>query len=197
MWMKDLIKICAAKAFFVCDFMHGGGEIMKAAIAAKVSHEAASTGVRVCAWGSDPRKIFAKIGRAGGRTALSKLYLSKKLVVPGHEPVPDPGPHPERTRKFVKALLPKPMKLLSLDADGYLIIPMDDEIANACPVSLDREQVQCLTELRQKYPRRQTVSTGEEGSGEGSGTRGSGEGSGTQGSGIPEEMAKVQPGTQA
>ena len=80
MWMKDFIKTCAAKAFFVCDFMHGGGEIMKAAIAAKVSHEAASTGVRVCAWGSAPRKIFAEIGRAVGRTELSKLFLSRKLV---------------------------------------------------------------------------------------------------------------------
>ena len=61
--------------------------------------------------GQDPRKIFAEIGQAVGRTELSKLYVSGNLVVPGHQPVPDPGSRPERTRKLVKALLQKPLKV--------------------------------------------------------------------------------------
>ena len=59
MWIRDLSKRCGVNALFVCDFAHGGGEIMKASITSKVSEEACSAGVRVCAWGSDARKIFA------------------------------------------------------------------------------------------------------------------------------------------
>ena len=85
---------------------------MKAAANCKVAEAATTTGVRVCTWGQDPRKIFAEIGQAVGRTELSKLYVSGKLVVPGHQPVPDPGSRPERTRKLVKALLQKPLNIL-------------------------------------------------------------------------------------
>ena len=88
-----------------------------------------------------PRKIFAEIGQAVGRTEISKLYVSGKLVVPGHQPVPDPGSRPERTRKFVKALLQRPLKHLSLDSEGYLIIPTLEEVAKACPATLRDEQV--------------------------------------------------------
>ena len=110
-WMNDLIKHCGAKAVFACEVAHGVGEVMKAAVNCKVVEAATTTGVRVCTWGQDPRKIFAEIGQAVGRTELSKLYVSGKLVVPGHQPVPDPGSRPERTRKLVKALLQKPLNL--------------------------------------------------------------------------------------
>ena len=109
MWIRDLCKHCGAKASYMCDFAHGGGEIMKAGVTSKVSEEACTTGVRVCSWGTDPRKIFAEIGRAVGRTELSRLYVNNQLVVPGHQSVPDPGSRPERTRKLTKALLPTPM----------------------------------------------------------------------------------------
>ena len=109
--MNDIIKHCGAKALFVCDFAHGVGEVMKAAVNCKVAEAATTTGVRVCTWGQDPRKIFAEIGQAVGRTELSKLYVSGKLVVPGHQPVPDPGSRPERTRKLAKAMLQKPLKI--------------------------------------------------------------------------------------
>ena len=72
-WIRDLSKHCGAKALYTCDFAHGGGEIMKASVTSKVSEEACSTGVRVCSWGSDPRKIFADIGRDIGRAAILKL----------------------------------------------------------------------------------------------------------------------------
>jgi hypothetical protein len=113
MWIRDMIKCCGTKALLICDFAHGAGEIMKACISAKVSEEASSTGVRVCAWGHDPRNNFVEIGRAVGRTELTKLYVQGKLVARGpraaHQPVPDPGPIPsERSRKLVKASLQRP-----------------------------------------------------------------------------------------
>ena len=97
-WINDVIQHCGTKALLVCDFAHGVGEVMKAAVNCKVVEAATTTGVRVCTWGQDPRKIFAEIGQAVGRTELSKLYVSGKLVVPGHQPVPDPGSRPENTQ---------------------------------------------------------------------------------------------------
>ena len=73
--------------------------------------------------GHGPHMVFAEVGQAVGRTELSKLYVSGKLVAPGHQPVPDPGPRPERSCKLMKALLPKPLNNLSLDSEGYLVIP--------------------------------------------------------------------------
>ena len=153
MWIRDLSKHCGAKVLYICDFAHGGGEIMKASITSKVSEEACSTGVRVCSWGSDPRKIFAEIGRAVGRTELSKLFIRGKLVVPGHRPGLDPGSRPERTRKLIKALLPQQMKCLALDTEGRLVIPTADEIAKACPVALDEEQHKMFARWRVDFPR--------------------------------------------
>ena len=63
---------------------------MKAAIAAKVSEEAISSGVRVCTWGQDPRRVFSEVGRAVGRSQVSKLFCENKLVHPGFTPTPDP-----------------------------------------------------------------------------------------------------------
>ena len=48
MWIRDLSKHCGAKALYICDFAHGGGEIMIASVTSKVSEEACSTGVRLC-----------------------------------------------------------------------------------------------------------------------------------------------------
>ena len=114
-WMTDIIKHCGAKAVFGCDCAHGVGEVMTAANHCKVVEAATTAGVRVCTWGQDPRNIFAEIGQAVGRTELSKLYVSGKLVVPGHQPVPDPGSRPERARKLGTALLQKPLKTYVLE----------------------------------------------------------------------------------
>ena len=48
---------------------------------------------------------------------------------------------PERTRKLVKAMLPEPLKVLSLDPEGHLLIPTPDEISKSCPVTLSGDQV--------------------------------------------------------
>ena len=153
MWIRDFIKTCGTKSLYLCDFSHGGGEIVRSAVNAKVSEEATSSGVRVCVWAQDPRKIFAEIGRAVGRSQLSKLYVDGKLVVPGHQPCPNPGPRPERTRKLVKAMLPEPLKVLSLDPEGHLLIPTADEISKSCPVVLSGDQVDEFAAWRLEFPR--------------------------------------------
>ena len=130
---------------------------MKAAINCKVSEAATSTGVRVACWGQDPRKVFSDVGQAVGRTELSKLYVSGRLVIPGHQPVPDPGPRPERTRKLIKALLPEPLKNLSLDSEGNLIIPSQEEIAKACPVTLNEEQERNFASWRIEFLRHAAI----------------------------------------
>ena len=118
-----------------------------------VAEPASTTQVRVCMWGQDPRTIFAEIGQAVGRTELSKLYVAGKLIVPGHQPIPDLGARPEGKRKFIKALLQKPLRNLSLNAEGYLIIPTQEEIAKVCPVSLSDEQEKEFAIWRAECPR--------------------------------------------
>ena len=199
-WMKDIIKHCGAKALFVCDFAHGVGEVMKAAINCKVSEAATTAGVRVCTWGQDPRKIFAEIGQAVGRTELSKLYVSGKLVVPGHQPVPDPGSRPERTRKLVKALLQKPLNNLSLNSEGHLIIPTQEEIAKACPVTLSDEQEKAFARWRVEFPRPAAAAVGateEGGISVEAGSSGAGNAQGSVGGGGSATPPTLAPGTQA
>ena len=125
---------------FVNDMMHGPGEVMKAAINAKVYEEATAAGVRVCVWGHDPRRVFSEVRRAVVRSQVAKLYLDIKLVVPGLAPAPDPGPKPERTRKMIRASLSAPLKVFLLDSEGNLVIPTDDDMASSCPVALNPEQ---------------------------------------------------------
>ena len=79
--------------------------------------------------------------------------MAGKLIVPGHQPIPDPGARPERKRKFIKALLQKPVRNLSLNAEGYLIIPTQEEIAKVCPVSLSDEQEKEFAIWRAECPR--------------------------------------------
>ena len=176
------------------------GEIVKAGIRSKVSEQATSTGVRVCTWGQDPRKIFADIGQAVGRAEVSKLYVSGKLVVPGRQPAPDPGARPERTRKFIKALLKNPLKCFSLHPEGRLIIPSSEEIAKACPVSLTDEHEKEFASWRNEFPRpapaKQAAVGIAEGVGGGIGAVGGGGSTGAAGNAVA-EAPKLAPGTQA
>ena len=153
-WIRDFIKSCGVKCLLVCDMIHGPGEVMKAAIIAKVSEEANASGVRVCTWGQDPRRVFSEVGRAVGRSQVSKLFQENKLVHPGFTPIPDPGPQPERTRKMIRASLSEPLKVLALDSAGHLIIPTSDEVSKSCPVALDTEQLSMVEMWREEFPRR-------------------------------------------
>ena len=207
-WMNDIIKHCGAKALLVCDFAHGVGEIMTAAVNSKVAEAATTTGVRVCTWGQDPRNIFADMGQAVGRTELSKLYVSGKLVVPGHQPVPDPGSRPERTRKLIKALMQKPLTNLSLDSEGHLIIPTQEEIAKAGPVTLSDEQERDFASWRVEFPRPASRpaaavaaaavgATEEGGISVGAGSSGAGNAQGSAGGGGSATPPPLAPGAQA
>ena len=132
--------------------------------------------------------------------------MSGKLVVPGHQPVADPGPRPERTRKFVKALLQTPLKSLSLDSEGHLIIPTQEEIAKACPVTLSDVHEKAFAEWRVEFPCPAAAAVGA--TEEGGGADGSAE-AGSSGAGNPQGSAgggrgagsatppTLAPGTQA
>ena len=122
--------------------------------------------------------------------------MSGKLVVPGHQPVPDPGSRPERTRKLVKALLQKPLQHLSLNSEGHLIIPTQEEIAKACPVTLNDEQEKEFASWRVEFPRPAAVGATEEGGiSVEAGSSGAGNTQGSAGGGAtPPTLA---PGTQA
>ena len=70
--LRDLLKTCTTKALYICDLVHGIGEVAKAAITSKVSVEATGAGVRFCGvWAHHPWWIFADIGRAVGRSELT------------------------------------------------------------------------------------------------------------------------------
>ena len=96
-WIRDLLKTCTTKALYICDFAHGTGEVAKAAITSKVSVEATGSGVRLCTWAHDPRRVFADIGRAVGRSELTTQYVQRKLQVAGHTPVQYPGDRPVKS----------------------------------------------------------------------------------------------------
>jgi hypothetical protein len=157
LWLKDIIKACGTKAIYVCDFAHGSAELQKAVLAAKVSVEATSNGVRVCSWSHDPRKIFAEIGRVRCMTLLGQHYIKGLLTLPGHVPVPDPGDEPVKSRKLMRAMIGKPLKALNLDSEGMLLIPTDVEISRSCPVQLDPEMLANIAAWRVEFPRLETV----------------------------------------
>ena len=150
-WMKDIIKHCGTKVMYVCDMMHGSGEIMKAAINAKVSEEASTSGVRVMLWGHDPRNVLAEVGRAVTRSQVAHHYLRNKLAVPGLMPPQDPGPKPERSRKLISAMLKDPLKVFSLDSNGHLIIPTEDDMTTSCPVALKPDQLKLFSTWRVEF----------------------------------------------
>jgi hypothetical protein len=81
------------------------------------------------------------------------LYLENKCFVQGLAPAPDPGPKPERTRKMIRASLGEPLKVLSLDTEGHLIIPTYDDISKSCPVALTADQLHFFAVWRQEFTR--------------------------------------------
>ena len=151
-WMKDIITHCGMKAVMFCDYAHGSSEIQCAAINCKVSPEAIAANVRVLSWAHDPRRVFADIGMARGRSLVAKLYLGGKLVLPGHVPIPPPGEPTKKSRKLINSMLEKPLAILSMTTDGNLIIPSDDTIKKFCPVEIAQKYTDDLKEWREKFP---------------------------------------------
>ena len=126
--------------------------------------------------------------------------MSGKLSVAGRTPVPDPGPRPERTHKLIKALLPKPLKHLSLNSEGHLIIPTQEEITKACPVTLGDEQEKEFASWRVEFPRPAAAAVGATGEGGGSaeaGSSGAGNAQGRAGGGGSATPPPLAPGAHA
>ena len=159
MWLKDIISTCGKKCLYINNLIHGSGEIGDATISAKISVEATGNNVRVCLFSHDPRVVFQELGRARCLTKIGKLYLEKKLVLPGHVPVESPGERPEKTKKMLKALLPSQLKVLSMNSLGLLILPNDEELSQACPHPLPEEFTQELGQWRAEFPRPQQEET--------------------------------------
>jgi len=108
MWLKDLAKTCGKKCLYIVDLACASGEVAKACIESKISEEVMAQNVRLCSWSHDPRPSFHDIAQARGVTHLGKLYLDKKLQIPGHKPVAAPGEVPRKTCKLVRAVLGAP-----------------------------------------------------------------------------------------
>ena len=152
MWMKDVITNCGVKAVMFCDYAHGSSEIQCAAINCKVSQEAVAANVRVLSWAHDPRRVFAEVGRARGRSDIAKYYLQNKLSLPGHLPIPSPGEPATKSRKLINSMLEKPLTILSMSKNGDLIIPSDDTIKRFCPVELPQDAKDNVATWREKFP---------------------------------------------
>ena len=86
-----------------------------------------------------------------------------------------------------------------MDSEGHLIIPTQEEIAKACPVTLSDEQEKEFASWRVEFPRPAAVGATEEGGGGyGSGEAGSSGAGNTQGSaGGGATPPTLAPGTQA
>ena len=152
-WLKDLAKTCGKKCLYVVDLVGGSGEVSKACLDVKISEEATAQSVRVCSWSYDPRPSFHELGKARCLTHLGKLYLQRKLSVPGHTPVPAPGAIPRKSRKMVRAIMGAPMRVLSLSQEGQLLIPDDSEISRLCPQASSDELAEQFAKWRVQYPR--------------------------------------------
>ena len=65
----------------------------------------------------------------------------------------DPGEKPVKSRKMVQAMMKQPMKVLSLSANGDLIIPDEAETQSACNATFDEQAADQISKWRKQYPR--------------------------------------------
>ena len=106
----------------------------------------------MCTWSHDPRRVFAELGRARVLSQLGEYYLKGKTTMPGHTPVQSPGDEPVRSGKPLKALLPGPLKVLSLSANGDLTISDEVTLFRECPVKLSSKSFGQLAAWRAEFP---------------------------------------------
>ena len=118
------------------------------------------THARLCLFSHDPRTVFQELGAASCRTLVGELYLDRKLSQPGHEPVADPGDRPIANRSLLRALLGSPLQVLSMSANGDLLIPDEEEVRQACPFEMNNEARQTLQKMRKQFPRPTTTTPG-------------------------------------
>ena len=124
-WLKDMAQACGKTSLQVADFCAGSAEVGEAIINVKASD---ANGARLCLFSHDPRTVVQELGAASCRTLVGELYLNRKLSQPGHEPVADPGDQPIVNRSLLRAELGSPLQVLSMSANGDLLIPDEEEV---------------------------------------------------------------------
>ena len=145
-WLTDMAKACCKPCLYVADFCAGSAEVGEAIINVKASNPN-GTHARLCLFSHDPRTVFQELGAASCRTLVGELYLDRKLSQPGHEPVADPGEQPIVNRSLLRAELGSPLQVLSMSANGDLLIPDEEEVRQACPFEMNSEAIQTLQKL--------------------------------------------------
>ena len=133
-----------------------------AAVKAKSSKEANENGVRVCYIGKDFRRGFYEIAKATAFTIVARQYLSGSLKIEHRTPVPDPGEKPNKARKMVQSLLSQPLKILSINAQGELVVPVDRQLAEHYRCSLTEEMCAKFEELRAEFPHKPDAAADDE-----------------------------------
>jgi len=131
----DLIKNCRARTLVINDLIAGVGEAGAAAVRAKNSPEAQQSGVRVCYWVYEERRVVAQIGRANVRAEVGAAFVAGDLRTPGFELVPAPPSQAASgaSKSAIEAKLRAPSSQLSMRADGSLAIPTEQELQQTPP----------------------------------------------------------------
>ena len=151
-WLLDIIMHTTKKNVIIHDPFMGSGSLAAAAVKGKISKEAIEQGVRVCYIGKDFRRGLHDIAKATAFTIVAQQYLSGSLKIEHRTPVPDPGEKPNKARKMVQSLLSQPMKILSINAQGELVVPVDKQLAEHYRCSLTEEMCAKFEELRAEFP---------------------------------------------
>jgi len=154
--LKDLAKNCSRRVLVVNDFIRASGEIGIATVNTRCSEEAVGNNCTVCYWGYDFRPTFCEVSNARVKTHIGRMYLNRKLNVPGRTPLPVPVEPEGLSRGSIQSLLPQPLRHLSVNADGDLVLPSLD----SCPVPVTQLIREQFSELALEFPQKQQPASG-------------------------------------
>jgi len=154
--LRDLAKNSSRRVLAVNDFISASGEIGIAAVDARLSEEAVGNNCTVCYWGYDFRPTFSEVGSARVKTYVGKKYLGGKLTIAGRTPLPIPVEPARLSRRDIHTLLPEPLKRLSINADGDLVLPSLD----SCPVQVNQDIRDQFAQLEKEFPQKQQPASG-------------------------------------
>ena len=154
--LKDLVKTCSRRVLVVNDFMRASGEVGIATVNTRFSEEAVGNNCTMCYWGYDFRPTFGEVSNARVKTHIGRMYLNGKLNVPGRTPLPVPVEPESLSRGSIQSLLPQPLKRLSVNADGDLVLPSLD----SCPVPVTQLIREQFSELALEFPQKQQPASG-------------------------------------
>ena len=82
---------------------------------------------------------------------LVNKYLNGKLTVAGRTQLPAPVEPILLSRRDIHTLLPQPLKRLSINQDGDLVLPSLD----SCPVQVNQHLRDRFAELEKEFPQKQ------------------------------------------